>query len=109
MFRKFTLALLLVLPLSAQAEQPKKPNQEQMAAMVQMMRDLMVPLVMEFTEVMMDTQFRVLSERETAKALASYSRNYFEELIEAGFSRNEALALTSAAGIPVLPVSVGQN
>ena len=80
-----------------------------MATATQMMRELMVPLLMELTEVMMDTQFRVLAERETAKALATYSRDHFEELIEAGFSRNEALALTSAVGIPVLPVSVGQN
>ena len=109
MLKKFAIALLAVLPLSAQAEKPKQPGPEQMATVAQMMRELMMPLMMEMAEAVMETRFKVLSERRTAKALTAYSTNYYEERMEAGSTPREALALTAASGIPVVPVSMGRN
>ena len=44
-----------------------------------------------------------LARPETATKLAAFTRNYFDELIKRGFSREEALSLARGVGIPGLP------
>lgn len=41
-----------------------------------------------------------LARPETAAKLATFAKNYFDELIKRGFSREEALMLVRGVGIP---------
>ena len=109
MLRPLALALMLVLPLSVHAQQPKAPSPQQMEAVTQMLRQVMLPFFKEMMQALMETQFEALSERKNARALATYTRNFYEELVEAGFSEQDAMTIATNTAIPVMPISMGQR
>ncbi|MEM8492504.1 MAG: hypothetical protein AAF756_16935 [Pseudomonadota bacterium] len=45
-------------------------------------------------------RLEVMTDPELARLLAQFSRSYYEALIEAGFSSEEAMKLVVAVGIP---------
>lgn len=53
------------------------------------------------TERLLETQLEFLAKPETAKRAAAFARNYYEALVQAGFSEAQALELVAAAGLPL--------
>ena len=70
--------------------------QAQMAAFPTMMGNMMA--------VSMRAVLDELAKRETAQKMATFTKNYFDALVAQGFSREEALRIVSAHGVP-LPAS----
>jgi hypothetical protein len=52
------------------------------------------------TEAMIDAQLKVAEKPETAKSLAAFKRNLYNELVRQGFSKKEALDITLSTSIP---------
>ena len=48
----------------------------------------------------LNMRIEIMSEPETAKLLAKFSRTYYEALIKEGFSSKEAMQLVIGVGIP---------
>jgi uncharacterized alpha/beta hydrolase family protein len=92
-----TVVSILILPVStdAQDSQQKQPDQKEMMQM-------MGPMMSTMMENMMDTMFKVLAKLENAERLATFTRNYYDALIKKGFSKEEALQITKAVGMPAL-------
>ena len=107
--KRLLLVLLLVLPMAVHAQEKKKIDREQFEVMKVMMHEVMLPMFSEMMQTLIDVQLEALANPETAQAMAAYSRNYYEALIAAGFSAEEALALSTASGIPLFPIAIGQN
>ena len=90
----FAFALLLVCaPVVAQhdhghshGEAAKKPQMD--------------PKMME---AMMEGMLKVMAKPENIELLATFTRRYYEALIQKGFTKDEALQIVVAAGIPRMP------
>jgi hypothetical protein len=104
-FRKFSLILLLsltalsfiILPVQiyAQVRQQQQPRQEEMMRM-------MGPMMGNMMEAMIETMLKVLAKPENAERLATFTKNYYDALIAKGFSKEEALQMAMAMGMPAL-------
>jgi hypothetical protein len=57
--------------------------------------------VQKSMQALMLSQFAVLARPETAKHLARFTKNYFDQLVALGFSREEALRIVTARDIPL--------
>ena len=97
---------ILILSLFAPAlgAQNQPPSPENIQQMMQSQMQMMVPMFGEMVKIMMNAQFDVLSQPETAEKLAKYTKNYYEALISAGFTKQEALEITKSMGIPTAPM-----
>jgi hypothetical protein len=82
-------------PPTTQIERPTAEMQQQLDAMTPMMGQMM--------QSMMRGTLAVLVQRETADQLATFTANYFDALVQKGFTREEALRIVMAHGIPTLP------
>ena len=74
---------------------PMEAQQEQLAAMAPMMGQMM--------QVMLQSTLRALAMPESAEQLATFTRNYYDALVAKGFTRDEALRIVMAHGIPATP------
>lgn len=63
----------------------------------------MAPMVGQMMQVMMRSILQTLALPESTELLATFTRNYFDALIAKGFSRDEALRIVMAHGIPAMP------
>ncbi len=105
MTTKMALSLLLAVAFASPASaQPSQMTPEQTEQMMQRQMEMMGPMFGQMMRVMMQAQFEVLSQPETAEKLAAYTRNYYEALIEQGFSKQEALEIAMNVGIPSAPM-----
>ena len=95
-------AALLAISCSAGAQEQGIP-QQQMQQLMQSQMQMMVPMMGQMMQTMMRTQFEMLAQPETAKLLAAFTRNYYQALIDAGFSIDEAYQITVNTGIPSAP------
>ena len=75
--------------------QPTAEQQDQLAPMAPMMGQMM--------QVMLQSTLRALAMPEAAEQLATFTRNYFDALVAKGFTREEALRIVMAHGIPATP------
>lgn len=98
------LLILTAAATSTASAQPPQPSAEQMEQMMQRQMQMMGPMFGQMTRVMMQAQFEVLSQPETAEKLAAYTRNYYNALIKHGFSKQEALDIAMNIGIPSAPM-----
>lgn len=64
--------------------------------------DMMGPTFGIMMEQMMDALIRVLEQPETAERLATFARNYYDALIDKGFTEDQAMRLVIAIGFPAL-------
>lgn len=72
-------------------------------------RDQLMQSQMQMMKIMRSTQFDVLAHPETANKLAAYTRNYYNALIEAAFTKEEAPDIAKNIGIPAAPMMVKQE
>ncbi len=91
-----TAVSIIILPvqIGAQGPQQQQPSQEEVMKMMGMMGNMM--------ENVMDTMFKVLAKPENAERLATFTKNYYDALIAKGFSKEDALRIATAIGMPAL-------
>jgi hypothetical protein len=63
----------------------------------------MGPMMGQMMESMMTGMFAALAKKEMADNLATFTKNYFEALLKRGFTREEALRIVVAVGVPSMP------
>ena len=85
----------------ASAEEKKMTSEEQQQ-MVQQQMQMMGPMFGQMMKAMMEAELDVLSNPATADKLASFTKNYYDALIKKGFSKEEALHIAMAVGVPSL-------
>jgi hypothetical protein len=99
-----TLALALGITVMSAALSTAGAQQPQMSAdMMKQQADAMVPMIAQMTRVTLQTALDFYAQPATAKALATFTRNYLDALVAAGFTRDEALRIVAAHGMPTLP------
>ena len=94
-----TVPLLLAPRLMAQRPTPPDSMRRQMQEASQMM----VPMMQQMAVVMMEGTLTALAKTENAERLADFTRNYYNALIKRGFTKDEALQIVMATGIPRAP------
>lgn len=95
------VALVLSLPIARAQEPPRtQPSPDQMRQIMDATMSAMVPYMSKLMEAMIKTQLNVVSQRESAEKLAMYARNFYDELIKTGFTKQEALQIVTSIAIP---------
>src|ERR1041385_5154229 len=98
-----TIALVgAVLVLSIRPAIAQQPTTE--AAQMQQM---MVPMMSQMAVVMLESTLTTLAKPENAERLADFTKNYYDALVKRGFTKEQALQLVAAMGIP-RPMSPGR-
>ena len=87
-------AALAVVPL--QAQQPSKPDSAQFAQM----QGMMGPMMEQMMTATMTATLRVLAKPESAQQLATFVKNFYQALLAKGFSKEDALRIVAAVGMP---------
>ncbi len=112
----FAFALLLAWSFpyssSAQAQQPggaraKRDSTSRLeptfpAGMMEQQAAMMGPMMSAMTQAIFDAKLARLAKPETAAQLASFVKNFYAALLDQGFTKEEALRLVAAIGIPGL-------
>ena len=104
-----TLTLVGSQPVRAQQPtappKPRPPQPEWTAHTdsVQHQMDAMMPMMGQMMMVMMKATLEVVALPETAEKMATFSKNYFDALMAKGFTREEALRIVMATGLPSMP------
>lgn len=102
------LVITLVLAASSQVEAQKKTSRDTTAAVtatmgppnMQAMIDSIGPMFSALMGGMYGGIVDYLVQPETAVKLATFAKNYFDELLKRGFTRAEALTLVQGIGVP---------
>ncbi len=68
----------------------------------EMVRD-MLPVMGDMVGTMMNGMFKELARPESARRLAAFTRNYYEALLEEGFTEGQAMEIVTAFSVPNLP------
>ena len=98
-----TIALVgAVLVLSIRPAIAQQPTTE--AAQMQQM---MVPMMSQMAVVMLESTLTTLAKPENAERLADFTKNYYDALVKRGFTKEQALQLVAAMGMP-RPMSPGR-
>lgn len=71
------------------------------------MQQLMVPMMSQMASVMLESTLTTLAKPENAERLAEFTKHYYDALLKRGFTKQEALQLVAAMGIP-RPMAPGQ-
>ena len=107
--RLFVLVVItttfLAYPVVSSAQMPAtgasaQAGQQPTAADMEAMMAGMSSGMMQMMQSMLDMLLNYFAKRETAVKLASFTRNYYDELIKQGFSKEDALRIVAYAGIP---------
>lgn len=90
------LGLGVAAPAAARAQQPDS-TQEMMGAYMDMMGPMMGKMMASTLNSVLD----VLDKPETTQKLATFTRNYFDALVAKGFTKDDALRIVTAVGVPM--------
>ena len=60
----------------------------------------MTPMFGQMAESMLDGTLRALEKEETAIRLATFVKQFYDTLIDKGFTKEEALKIVTALGVP---------
>lgn len=93
--------LLLAAPCLAQQEQAqRKPSPEEVQKIMDATMGAMVPVMGRMAEAMLEAQLKVAAHPDTAERVAVFKWNLFAALQKKGFTKEEALQIVIATGIP---------
>lgn len=81
-------------------EQKQPPSPEQIKQGVQLMAQMMGPLI----QVMIEAPLVVLAKPETAARLAAFKGNLFREFVRQGFTQEQAMELTINTSAPLVQI-----
>lgn len=115
--RTLLSAAALALVLGALAPAPARAQQqgqrpetaqsqaEEDARMREQVQQLqaMMPMIAATLKNVTQGTMAALAEPEVARNLARFTRNYYEALVAAGFTREEALRIVASVGFPSMP------
>ena len=68
----------------------------------QMMQGVMGPMMGEMMSSMLKSMSKTLAEPQIAQNLATFTRNYYQALIDRGFTEEQALKIVTSTGLPNL-------
>jgi TonB family protein len=66
-------------------------------------QQMMVPMMRQMMESMMDGILTTLAKKESAEKLALFKKNLYDALLAQGFTKEQAIQITIATGIPAMP------
>lgn len=95
------IAILVLIFAAAPRVATAQEAQRDPALQEQMER--MAPLLHQMSVGMIEVTLKELSKKETADQLATFTRNFYESLLEKRFTKAEAIEIVKAVGIPFLP------
>lgn len=103
--RAFVGALLMFLGLSGHlnAQQPTGHLPADSAGLAQAMSGMMSqmnPMYISMSKGMVEGTLQALEQPATVDRLAAFMHHYFEALVKAGFSKDEALQIVVGVGLP---------
>ena len=96
-------------PLAAQqptpAPRPAKPDSTQAraqeaAAMMGPMMQQMAPMMGQMAAFSLEGTLAALAKPENAERLADFTKNYYDALVKRGFTKDQALQIVVAVGMP---------
>jgi hypothetical protein len=85
-------AVFVLFAHRAAAQQPT-PDAAQM-------QQMMVPMMSQMATVMLESTLTALAKPENTDRLADFTKHYYDALIKRGFTKEEALQLVAAMGLP---------
>jgi hypothetical protein len=94
------LVLGLALLSAAETSQAQQPSPQELQQM-----EMMIPMMGKMMDSMYTSVLRTYAKPETAAQLATFMKNYRDALVAKGFTKEEALEIVKAAGIPAMPSS----
>ena len=95
------LGALLLLPARAISQQPT--ISDSMRAQMAQTSAMMGPMMGQMMEAMMEGMLRVMARPENADRLATFTKNYYDALIRKGLTKDQALQIVIATGMPRMP------
>jgi hypothetical protein len=84
----------------SQSSEPK--SQEDIDRDLDKMQQQMTPMFGNMVESMMQGKLKVFAQPETTKLLAKFVKNFYDNLIKEGFSKEEALMIVTSFGFPAI-------
>jgi hypothetical protein len=99
-----TLAFVLTAS-SLPAQQPSAPDSAQRgaqeaAAMMGPMMQQMAPMMGQMAAMTLEGTLTALAKPENAERLADFTKHYYDALIKRGFTKDQALQIVVAVGVP---------
>lgn len=83
-----------------QSSDPK--SQEDTNRDFEKMSKQMTPMFGNMVESMMQGKLKVFAQPETTNLLAKFVKNFYDDLISEGFSKDEALKIVTSFGFPAI-------
>lgn len=80
-----------------QSRSNRQPTAEEMR---EMMQGVMGPMMGEMMSSMLKAMTKTMAEPQIAQNMATFARNYYQALIERGFTQEEALKIVTSTGVP---------
>jgi hypothetical protein len=106
--RSIVVAVLFGVAVVANGEEmPKKPSPEEMKQMMESSMGAMVPMMARMSEAMIEAQLSAAEKPETARRIAQFKKNLYDELQKQGFSKSQSFSIMQATSPPA--ASPGQR
>jgi hypothetical protein len=106
--KRIVVALLFGVAVAANGEDtPKRPSPEEMKQMMESSMGAMVPMMSRMSEAMIEAQLSAAEKPETARRIAQFKKNLYDELQKQGFSKTQAFSIMQATSPPA--ASPGQR
>src|SRR6266498_627359 len=96
--KQIAVALVLgVFAFTAQAQEAsKKPSAEEMKQMMESSMGAMAPMMGKMAEATIEAQLSAAEKPETARRIAQFKKNLYDELQKQGFSKSQAFSIMQA-------------
>jgi hypothetical protein len=98
-----TLALVLSLAFAPARLAAQDPTPGMDKAQMDAQMAMMGPMMSQMMQSMLQGMLLQLAKPETAQNLATFTKNYFDALVAKGFTREEAIRIVVAVGMPTMP------
>lgn len=103
MIKKIVLCASIILSANICFAQQNNMSEAEQNAMMQQQMLAMTPMFGQMMEAMTSATFNVLANPETAEKLATFTKNYYDALVAKGFTKEEAMQIAMAVGMPSMP------
>ena len=98
------VSMLLLVACSVAAQQPTPDSAQrraqQAAEMMGPMMQQMAPMMQQMAVLTMEGTLAALAKPENAEHLADFTKHYYDALLKRGFTKEQALQIVMAVGIP---------
>lgn len=105
MRRHTVIITLLLIACSSRAMGQRPVMSDSMKAQLEQTSQMMGPMMGQMMQSMMEGMLKTMAKPENVELLATFTRSYYDALIRKGFTKEEALQIVVATGIPRMPSS----